>query len=177
MPGNKRPRKAYSMKRAHVDALAGHRAIHRIAVRQSTTPMDAAQVRDLAIGYHSALDAIRRGAGCWDDVNTLALACNVALVLADAGIGADWCDKVKDAQVALVSLEARASSLRGRYVLTGGELQTLRALLDLHDAQLESDDCTQGVMVQALTEIRRRMEAGNVVQVGVNGAGEEAAAA
>jgi hypothetical protein len=177
MPANKRPRKAFSMKRAHVDTLASHRAIHRAAVRQSTTPMDADQVRDLALGYHSALDALRRGAGTWDDCNTLALACNVALVLAEAGLGREWSDKVvKEAQAALVSLTARAETLRGRYVLTGGELQALRALLDLHDAQLESPDCTQGVMSQALTEIRRRLATGNVVEVTV-GAGAGAAAA
>jgi hypothetical protein len=168
MPTSHKPRKRYIPKRQ--DHLASHRTIHRMAVRQSTAPMDATHVRDLALGYHSALDAIRRGAGTWDDANTLALACNMAFILGEANLGKEWADKViADAQAALVSLSHRAEALRGRYVLTGGELQTLRALLDLHDVQLESEDCTQGVMVQALTEIRRRLEAGNVVQVSVAG--------
>jgi hypothetical protein len=125
--------------------------------------MDAGQVRDLALYCHSAIDALSRGQGTDHHTNHLALAVNVSLMLCEAGLGGDWLDKVREAQDALVTLEARRNRI-GRYVLSGLELQRLTAAIELHDSQLASPDCTEGLMVRALTEIRRRVESGNVIE-------------
>jgi len=163
MPRSHKPRKRYVPKRADHFAIAGN-TIVRARTRQCTAPLDDTQLRDLAIGYHGALDSMRRGAATGDDFTTLALGANVALVLCELGLGEEWIDKVKQGQDALVCLQARSAKLRGRYVLTGGELQALQAMLELHDAQLASPDCTQGMLSACLVEITRRMHAGDVLE-------------
>ena len=50
---------------AHNKMLAAFRALQYTRAAQSTETLDAAQVRDLAIGYHGALNAIASGAGTW----------------------------------------------------------------------------------------------------------------
>jgi len=144
------------------DALAAFRVLRTARAQASTERLDASQLRDLAIGYHGALAGITSGRGTWDDCNTLALAANVALVLAEAGLGADELPVVQRAQSAIVQLVQRGA-LGGRYALTGAELRDLQELLELHDAQLAHEACTEGVMVAALAEIRRRMTSGNVM--------------
>lgn len=168
MPVSHKPRKRFVPKHGHLSALhlienAQHQQ-QRARLSRSTDPLDGRQVRDLALYCHSALDAIRTGAGNDDHANHLALATNVALLLCEAGLGADWIDQVLLAQDAMVTLAARRNRI-GRYVLSGVELQRLEALLDLHDAQLASDDCTEGLMMRALTEIKARVAAGNTIQL------------
>lgn len=145
------------------DPLAAFRVLRTARARLSTERLDANQLLDLGIGYHGALAAITSGRGTWDDCNTLALAANVALVLAEAGLGADEVPAVIRAQQAVVQLVQRGT-LGGRYALTGAELRELQELLALHDAQLAHEECTEGVMVAALAEIKRRMTDGNVLE-------------
>ena len=142
--------------RAEVPALRRAADQQRTArATASTERLARDQVRDLAIGYHGALEAVRTGRGTQADTSTLAIASNVALMLCEQGLGEDWIDKVREAQDACVTLEHRRQRI-GRVVASGTELQRLTALLDLHDAQLESDDCTEGLVMRALREIERR---------------------
>lgn len=170
MQGNRAARRAASKAsrqpkgraRHHVDELAGFRRLQTARARASTEQLDASQLRDLGIGYHGALAAIVQGSGTWDDANTLALAANVALLLCEHGLGLDEIVTVHRAQEAVVNLTQRGT-LGGRYVLTGAELRDLQALLELHEAQMAHEACTEGVMVAALAEIKRRATAGNVM--------------
>ena len=148
--------------RPATDPLAAFRALQYTRAAQSTEAMDAAQVRDLAIGYHGALNAIASGKGTWEDANTLALAANIALMLVEAGLGVDQLPTVHAAQHAIVDMMHRQEKV-GSYVLTGPELCSLQELLDLHDAQCSDSDCTEAVMVAALRECKRRMAAGRVL--------------
>lgn len=170
MQGNRAARRAAAKASRHaprrprrpVDELAGFRRLQTARARASTEPLDAAQLRDLGIGYHGALAEIVQGRGTWDDANTLALAANVALLLCEQGLGLDELATVRRAQEVVVNL-AQRGTLGGRYVLTGAELRDLQALLELHEAQLSHEACTEGVMVAALEEIKRRVTAGNVM--------------
>lgn len=167
MPTSHKPRKRFVPKHHFQIAMAtlGRMASqqHDAAMSRSTAPLNPSQVRDNVLYCRLAVDAIRVGQGNGEHVNHLALATNISLLLCEMDIGGDWIDKVREAQDALVTLTARHRRI-GRYVLSGPELQRMNTLLDLHDAQLTGDTCTEGVMVRALAEIRRRVEDGNVVE-------------
>ena len=161
MSGNRKPRKAYRPRRA--DPFAAIARLGSAAAAVSTAPLDADQLVDLGIGYHHALTALRTGAGGWSDANDLAMAANVALLLAEVGIGGEYLPAIRDAQDAIVALLARGQRV-GRYVFDGPGLVAVTELLSVHDAQLECEACTSAVMVGVLAEIRRRMADGQVLQ-------------
>ena len=143
------------------DPLASLRVLQRI--RMEKTPLAVDKQRDLAIGYHSALEAIRTGKATEADAHTLAMASNVTLMLCELGLGGDQIEAVKQAQGYIVAMMDRGAET-GRYAFSGPGLQAVRSLLELHDAQLESADCTEGLMLAAIREIRRRMDAGAVLE-------------
>jgi hypothetical protein len=130
--------------------------------RQQREPLDADQLRDLGIGYHGALASMTRGTGTEDDCNTLACAANIALILCEKDLGAEYLEDVKRAQEVVVALYARRRANGGRLVLHALEIKALQALLEIHDAQLESPDCTAGLLAQVCAEVRRRMAEGEV---------------
>lgn len=138
-----------------------------IAIRtaqRAIQPVSADQARDLAIAYHGALNAIASGNGNGEDANTLALAANIALMLVELGLGIDQLQTVHAGQDAIVSMMARERRT-GRLGFTGPELKAVQDLLDLHDAQLSDEDCTEAVMIAALDECKRRRDAGQVLGV------------
>jgi hypothetical protein len=163
MPGNKRPGGSHLRRRPRPRDPAA--ALRTIALNQQThnrTPLAGDQLLTLALGYHSALNAVQHGAGLEEHAHTLALASNVAIVLCDAGLAMDRTQDVRAGQAAVLSLMLRGDRTR-RYVFTGPELMHARELLQIHDQQLQSPDCTEGLMSAALCEIKRRMEAGQVM--------------
>jgi hypothetical protein len=162
-PQFNRLKRSKRMKGKGADPLAALRVLTRAAAAVSQAPLDASQTRDLGIGYHGALENLRTGRGTWDDANTLALACNVALLLAEQDIGREYMVDVLEAQAAIVVMAKRGMET-GRYAFTGPQLQAVVSLLYLHDAQLACDECTSAVMVAALAECKRRMKAGNTVE-------------
>lgn len=143
---------------------AADRQAHARASR-SEVSLQRAEVADLAIAYHGAMRALSTGSATDDDVEMLALACNVALLLCEAGLGADCIEHVRLAQDAVVTIKARKDRCGPRYVHTALEMQRLNALLELHDAQLEHPECTEGLMVRVLDEIKKRIANGDVLEV------------
>ncbi len=154
----RRPQKPQRV--ASVDVIA--RAITH--AQRALQPVTADQARDLGIAYHGALNSILTGKGTADDANTLALAANIALMLVELGLGIDQLPTVHAGQDAIVSMMAREHRT-GRLGFTGSELKAVQDLLDLHDAQLADEDCTEAVMIAALDECRRRRDAGQVLGV------------
>lgn len=165
MSKNKKPRKKYDpTRRARVDAFGGIRALFHARALHSADPLDASQLVDLGIGYHGALQSIVSGTGCYDDANTLAMASNIAMLLCETGVGAEYIEIAKAGQEAVVLLMMRARA-SGKFVATGSELRALQELLELHDAQLESEDCTEGRITSVLDECKRRIKQGHTLQV------------
>jgi hypothetical protein len=124
--------------------------------------LDASQVRYLSLIGHAALTAITQGTGTAVDVDNLALLSNVSLVLAEIGLGADLIPDVHAGQAAILSMQARLARV-GKAGATGPELQALNTLMELHDAQL-SIPPTVDEMRRALAEVKRRREAGQVLE-------------
>lgn len=154
MAKNSKPRKKYRPLRAQVDPLLMLRA-------HSTQRLGLDQVRDLQIGAHSSLMAIERGSGTQDDMEQLAITSNVALIMAEGGLGEEFIPEVKEAQRHLLLLQKRLDE-SGKVGLTGEGMQAVRRLMELHDAQLDHPDCTEGRMTRVLLEIQDRMDAGHV---------------
>lgn len=151
--------------RRQADPRAALTVLRESASAAICTPLNASQCTDLGLGYHGALAALMSGHGSAEDLNTLALTSNIAMLLCEYGIGLDEIDDAKTAQDAVVFAVARGERT-GRWLLSGSEIRPLQKLVALHDAQLASPACTEAVMVGAIREIRARAKAGQVMTLG-----------
>ena len=126
-------------------------------------PLDAEQTTTLGVAYWAAFDAVKRGAATDHDIDTLASAVNVSLILCERTPGSeDAIDAVKSAQDALMRAKGRHDR-HGRYGLDGAGMQALADALDIHDQQMRLH--TAGEMESALVEAIKRMRAGDVLEV------------
>lgn len=154
-------------RRAQARQIRRESGLHRIRVAVSgrnEKPLDAGQLANLGIAYHGALHAITHGQANGDDLETLAVAANVALMLCERGFGLDEVATVKDGQDAILRMMRRHHE--GKPIATTGpELVALQRLLELHDAQVEHPLCTHGVLAGVLIECKRRVLDGQVLEV------------
>lgn len=127
----------------------------------NSSDLDCAQVRDLQLIGHAALTAITRGQGVPVDIDNLALISNMAMVLAEMGLGADLLNEVLQGQQAVISMQERLEQT-GRVGASGPAIYALNVLLDVHDAQLDIPPSVHE-MRQAIGEVQRRRRAGLVI--------------
>jgi len=128
MAKNKRPAKRHRPLAFHGNPLA-------ILRDHSQEALSLDQLRDLMIAVHSSLKAIRDGAGREEDVIQLAVASNITLILAEAGLGREYIPEVKTAQRHILRL-SRLWAQWGRVDLDGDGLEAIRRMLELHDEQI-----------------------------------------
>lgn len=114
------------------------------------------QARDLGIAYHASLQAMLTGHGTEQAWSTLACSINIALVLAEKGLGKDSVEIFKAAQTALIESRNRASKL-GKWGFDGSGMQQVKTAFAWHDEQIRI--ATKGQIVDSLKEVRRRIEA------------------
>ena len=108
---------------------------------------------------------MRTGVADEERVGWLVNGVNLALIFAEQGLGDEQdMAAVKAGQDAMVRLIARQQRV-GHFGVDGPGLQQIRAALDVHDAQLESPNCTDRLMLLALGTLRQRIEAGHVLEV------------
>jgi|TARA_R110000868_G_scaffold89545_3_gene249228 hypothetical protein len=103
----------------------------------------------LKLKNHAALDSLLLGQGTRAHIDVMIAAVNVceALVRVRDGLGRDWATEIKAAQDAIFTMGKRGVE-KGSFVFTGPEMNAIKLVMDLHDAQL--DDCTVREMEQAL---------------------------
>jgi hypothetical protein len=151
MAGNKKPRKAYRSREvrrmAGFDVL-GHRA-----------PMDISQKTDIGIAYYMALNEMTNGRGSEEHWSTVACALNLALVIAETGPGLDGIEIIKSALAGAVRSRERARRT-GKWGYDGDALIDIRIALETHDAQMAT--VSKAVILKALSEVHRRIDAGEV---------------
>jgi hypothetical protein len=169
MPGNKKPRKKY-----RPTAATRHGRIALSAEAQglslrgaSRERMSAGQLRDLNIAVMSGLDSIIKGTGKEEDVYHLALASNVALVLAEDGMGPEFIPDIKEAQGHLTNLVERINR-KESLLLTGPGIEAVRRLVQIHEVQVEHEDFDEGRMFRAYRTILERMAQGHVLEHGLS---------
>lgn len=118
-----------------------------------TAPMAGSKQLDLNIDVHSAFEAITHGSGTLDDVNTLAHAANISLVLAERGFGNDLIPKIIEAQEGLMRILQRTHAGKSTAFDASGA-EHMRNLISIHTQQIAM--AGESETAQALLEINRR---------------------
>lgn len=154
MANNKKPRRKYRPKPVNPGAFA--------SAIIGTQPLCEDQQESLGAAYRCAFQGLRLGAGTEELFNTLACALNIAMVLCESGCGAEFVGRVKAAQDGLMRCKERGENL-GKWALDGEAIVSLEAALAVHDAQMEA--ATQREIREAIAEVRRRVEVGEVLEL------------
>lgn len=136
------------------------KAVDPMAWIAKRTPLADDQSRDLAIAFRIALQAMLCGHGTEQAWSTLACALNVALIMSESNDSAVT-DTIKAAQDALMRSRERAQRT-GKWAFDGEGSVVIKKAFELHEKQLEGA-CTRGQITQALREVHRRIEIGEVM--------------
>jgi hypothetical protein len=120
----------------------------------------------LKLKNHAALDSILKGQGTRDHVDVLIAAVNMseALMRVRDDLGKDWAKEIRDSQDAIFTMGRRGVE-KNKFAFTGPEMNAVKLVMDLHDAQL--DDCSVREMEQALfivEEVIRMKKARAIVE-------------
>lgn len=129
------------------------------AVQESIRPVSqhGSWVTDTKLRSHAAVAALMRGEGNRGHATIVIETFNMSRSLVLCGFGVDLTKVILDAQDAIKAFVARFQSIQ-RYTLTAQEINALRALLELHDAQLEV--ATVGDIDRALDLAKREFRGG-----------------
>ena len=133
---------------------------HQVEALQQ--PIPAEHATDLLIAYWLAFDQMLTGASSEETWCTVVCSLNVALILAERGTGTEYEPYI------IRALEgAFRASVRARRTNTwrfdGEAITDIRQALEVHDEQVKAASKAQ--MRDALMEVHRRINKGNVYQV------------
>lgn len=125
-------------------------------------PLPRARQIQLIGRFGLALKALMTGQATISDMKVIGGAANISMALCEYGLGD--IEVARAGQDVCVVVWARAEKL-GRYVMTGEETRAMQALAIQHEAQIESEDCSNAVLVAAEKSIQRRQAAGHELRV------------
>jgi hypothetical protein len=135
--------------------------IHRlIASQQRMTRQNIVGIGCTLLGAVAALEA---GTADSSDASSIAYSANLALLLCEQGLGAEYAGEIVAGQEAAAILIGQAHEMR--HMDKPVDLDMLRRLAEIHIAQLESESCTWALIERAKDEMKRRTESGDVVRV------------
>lgn len=129
---------------------------------ENAAPLRQDQATDIGVAYWLAYENLRAGSASEESWSILSCALNVALVLAETGIGADH---EQDLVLALDgAFRAKLRSEKSNnFRLDGDALRDIEHALKVHDAQMQL--ATRAEVSAAMNTIHKRMAAGNVYTV------------
>lgn len=127
-------------------------------------PMPSSAKTTIGLHTHTAMRRLMSGQAIPEDLAALALAANVSLLLCEGGIGSEHIADIVDAQQTITVL-MRQTTDHGKPRPTGPMLTSLRLMLDISEAQLDSPDCTQAVVDGCITEFKRRVNSGAIFEI------------
>jgi hypothetical protein len=153
MPKSKKPKKKYRPLAYKINPLA-------MLADHSREPINMEVLMELRIAVLSAVESIAKGNATENDLENLAAASNVAMVLCEHGLGEDHLPDVKAAQQVILGLQKRANAGES-LVTTGPGLESLRVLCNLYDTQMTEGGVKFNDMRAALRIISQRIQAGN----------------
>ena len=119
------------------------------------------QVTDLGVAYWLSLENLRTGDANEESWSCVACALNVALVLCEKGIGAEYVDALVMALDGTFRAKIR-SAKTGNFRLDGEALRDIETALIIHDSQLEL--AKRYEVQEAMNVIYRRLKEGNVYE-------------
>lgn len=156
---------AYARKRHRVDPTGGLRSISALR------PFDQSELLQLSLPPRVAFESLKTGRGSQGDFDTLAVVVNVSMVRCES-IGSEGVELCKEAQDALMVIAARHEATK-RWGMDYQALQTIPAVIDLHEQLLELSTPRQ--MMDAMREVMKRMQAGEVIELAANDSKRRAA--
>lgn len=160
MSKNKKPAKKYKPRPVN-SAMILNQVLMRAQALASTDQLNDSQQTALSLRNWESFYTITKSEGEECHANDLVNAANVALVMAESGLGRHFISHIRAAQRSIVTMGARQEQ-RGKWLFTGPELHLVREMLEIHDAQLQSEDCTEGYLLKCIAEVKGRIERGHV---------------
>lgn len=151
MASNKKPLKKYRPRPQIQDPLTYVLSGFKLPERSKTLKVQLIN--------HGAMHSLTAGTGTRDDWQYVCNALNVAVVLAEMGIGDEYLPQIKEAMAAHAECGKRLY-VHGRAVYTGPQLTAVNLGVEIHDAQLEVANVAQ--MEKAHIEVTRRLHAGKI---------------
>lgn len=147
MANNKKPRKRYRPKPVIADPVN--------YVVNGFKPVLQSHALRVKLINHGSLLALTRGQGTRTDWEYICAALNVAIVLAEQGVGEDYYDEIKAAMQAHAQCGKRY--FKGQsFGYTGEQLNAVNLGLEVHDAQI--DTVTVAQMEKAHLEVAKRIQ-------------------
>ena len=127
-------------------------------------PMTASAKTTISLHTRTAMLRLMRGQAIPEDLAALALAANVSMLLAEGGLGVEHLEDIIAAQQAITVL-MRQTTDSGKPRPTGPMLNSIRQMLDISEAQLDSHECTQALVEACITEFQRRVASGAIFEI------------
>lgn len=135
-------------------------ALLRAFTNQSPIPAERAST--IGMACHWALKSLEEGNGSDGDMSQVAYAVNLAMMLCELGVGAEFIEYVREAQDCL-AVAGAVSKRKGYWVIDEKSVRAIDLALHLHDQQIQM--ASQAQIGAAERAIKVRLEAGNVIRV------------
>lgn len=151
-------RRAYKPKA--IMALGGLQIIKNLhAAKEDAAPIIEDDQKDLHIAYRTSYDAMLRGAGTEETWSTVVVSLNVALILTEQGIGAEYEPDLVGALDGAFRAKIRAGRI-GRWGFDGPAITAINLAFQIHEAQIEL--VSKAEVRAALQEVYRRINEGHI---------------
>jgi len=148
---SKRRNKQYRQR--PVSAIGGMRLV--IDRQWRNMPLPAERQANVVISCHTSIDALCGGYADVVHADTIIYALNIGRLLAMRGMGGEFIEQISEAQEAMIRCHERHKKT-GKYALDGPGLVAIRAVADLHEAQIAL--ATQAELQAAIEEMHRRLK-------------------
>lgn len=126
--------------------------------QEAKLPLDGDQISDLCVFATHALFQLVHGNASEDEIHHMSYLANVAMLFAERGLGHEYLEDIKAGQQAVVSIYGRFERI-GKVGATGPELQAIRQLINVHEAQLEAQP-SRKEMLDIIATIRAAQHEG-----------------
>jgi hypothetical protein len=146
MANNKKPRKKYRPRPVIADPVQ--------YVVGGFKPPEPDKTLRVKLLNHGAMKALTDGSATKTEWDYVCTALNVAVVLAEHGIGDEYIEKIKKAMIAHAQCGKRLYQ-SGKLGYTGEQLTTVNFALEVHDAQM--DTVTVAELEKAHMEVSKRL--------------------
>jgi len=109
----------------------------------STSPITTVRIKN-----HSAMQAAVMGKADFNDIDTLVAAWNMAEALAHLGVGVEYLEEIRQANVSMTCMQLRGG-------LTGPEIKALQMAMEIHEAQLDDSRATVALVEEAMQIVKK----------------------
>lgn len=148
-----KPRKKYRPKYTYAQQLqSGQDAIFT----RSKEEVEPGTTRTISLALIEAMDAMKTGEAQAEHFNLLSTAANLAAVLCESGVGAEYIDVCKRALHELKMTRERYYKT-GRFLFTGEAIRYVTEVIDVREAQLLAEGYTAGMEYCAAKMVQERL--------------------